>query len=59
MVTAVEPSRALHSAIPGATSAALDTGHLGRLEQPDLVAATIRKFLWCSKAIASTAVVTG
>ena len=44
-IVPVELSRALHAAIPGAGYAELDTGHLGLLEQPDLVAATIRKFL--------------
>ena len=44
-VVPVELSRALHAAIPGASYAELDTGHLGLLEQPDLLAATIRKFL--------------
>lgn len=41
----VELSRALHAAIPGAAYAELDTGHLGLLEQPDLVSETIRDFL--------------
>jgi|Tabmets5t2r1_1033131.scaffolds.fasta_scaffold68458_1 pimeloyl-ACP methyl ester carboxylesterase len=44
-VVPVELSRALHATIPGAAYAELDTGHLGLLEQPDLVAATIREFL--------------
>jgi 3-oxoadipate enol-lactonase len=44
-IVPVELSRALHAAIPGASYAELDIGHLGLLEQPDLVAATIRKFL--------------
>jgi 3-oxoadipate enol-lactonase len=44
-VVPVELSRALHAAIPGAAYAELDTGHLGLLEQPDLLAATIREFL--------------
>jgi 3-oxoadipate enol-lactonase len=44
-VVPVELSRALHAAIPSAAYAELDTGHLGLLEQPDLVTATIREFL--------------
>jgi pimeloyl-ACP methyl ester carboxylesterase len=44
-VVPVEHSRALHAAIPGAAYAELDTGHLGLVERPDLVAATIRAFL--------------
>lgn len=41
----VEHARALHAAIPGADYVELDTGHLGLLEQPDLVVRTIREFL--------------
>jgi pimeloyl-ACP methyl ester carboxylesterase len=44
-IVPVELSRALHAAIPGADYAELNTGHLGLLEQPDRVAATIRTFL--------------
>jgi hypothetical protein len=37
-------SRARCAAIPGAADAEIETGHLGPVEQPDLVATTIRRF---------------
>ncbi len=44
-VVPVEHARALHAAIDGAQYAEIATGHLGLLEQPDVVARTIRDFL--------------
>ena len=44
-VVPVEHARRLRAGIVGAAYAEIPTGHLGLLEQPDLVAATIRDFL--------------
>jgi pimeloyl-ACP methyl ester carboxylesterase len=49
-VTPVEHARELHAGIDGAQYAEIPTGHLGLLEQPDVVARTIRDFLLAGRA---------
>ncbi len=47
-VAPIEHARELHAGIAGAQYAEIATGHLGLLEQPDVVAKTIRDFLLAS-----------